>query len=56
MTQIYSGELQDYEGNTIYPHTESDIVFLDDGSTLKEFLKEASDEELGIMIDAALSN
>ena len=56
MTQVYSGELQDYEGNTIYVQTESDLVFMEDGSTLKEFLKEASDEELGIMIDAALSN
>lgn len=35
-TQIYSGELQDHEGNTLYPHTEADVVFLTSGETVQE--------------------
>lgn len=36
MSDIYKGELQDNEGNTIYPHTEADIVFCNDGKTMQE--------------------
>lgn len=33
MSDIYKGELQDYEGNTIYPHSEADVIFCADGET-----------------------
>lgn len=56
MTGIFSGELQDYEGNTIYAHTEADIVFLEDGTTLGAFLQEKTGEEFEIMMDAILKN
>lgn len=56
MAKTYSGELQDSEGNTIYPHTEADVVFLLDGSSLGDFLKGESDEEINAMIDAILNN
>ncbi len=45
MSDIYKGELQDYEGNTIYPHTESDVVFMMDGQTVEKFLREEVTEE-----------
>lgn len=45
MPNIYKGELQDHEGNTIYPHTESDVVFMTDGQTVEEFLQEEVTEE-----------
>lgn len=36
MADIYKGELQDNLGNTVYPHTESDVVFCADGETVQE--------------------
>lgn len=45
MSDIYKGELQDYEGNTIYPHTEADIVFMTEGQTVEQFLRENVTEE-----------
>ena len=36
MADIYKGELQDNLGNTVYPHTESDVVFCSDGKTVQE--------------------
>lgn len=60
MSDIYVGELQDYEGNTTYPHTIDEVVFLSDegkdNTSLKDFLKKKSDEEMGVMIDAILMN
>lgn len=38
MSDIYKGELQDNEGNTIYPHTEADVTFCADGETVQEKL------------------
>jgi hypothetical protein len=38
MSNIYKGEMQDYEGNTVYPHTEADIVFCADGTTAQSKL------------------
>lgn len=38
MADIYKGELQDNLGNTVYPHTESDVVFCTDGKTVQEKL------------------
>lgn len=38
MSNIYKGEMQDYQGNTIYPHTEADVVFCSDGETVQEKL------------------
>lgn len=38
MADIQKGELQDNLGNTIYPHTESDVVFCSDGQTVQEKL------------------
>lgn len=38
MSDIYKGELQDNEGNTIYPHTEADVTFCADGKTVQEKL------------------
>lgn len=41
MSNIYKGEMQDYEGNTIYPHTASDVVFCPDGETVQQKLSKA---------------
>lgn len=38
MSNIYKGEMQDYEGNTVYPHTEADVVFCTDGTTVQNKL------------------
>ena len=38
MSDIYKGELQDYEGNTIYPHSEADVIFCADGDTAQSKL------------------
>ena len=38
MSDIYKGELQDYEGNTIYPHSEADVIFCTDGETTQSKL------------------
>lgn len=38
MSNIYKGEMQDYEGNTVYPHTEADVVFCTDGTTAQSKL------------------
>lgn len=46
MSDIYKGELQDNEGNTIYPHTEADVVFLADGTSMQDKMN-AVDENLG---------
>ena len=33
------GELQDNEGNVVYPHTEASVVFCSDGGTVQEKLE-----------------
>lgn len=38
MADIHKGELQDNLGNTMYPHTEADVVFCTDGKTAQEKL------------------
>lgn len=38
MANTYRGEFQDNKGNTVYPHTESEIVFCPDGETVQEKL------------------
>lgn len=38
MGDIYKGELQDYQGNTIHPHTEAEIVFTLDGRKVEEVI------------------
>lgn len=38
MANTYKGEMQDYEGNVIYPHTEADVVFCTDGQTVQSRL------------------
>lgn len=38
MADIYKGELQDHLGNTVYPHTEAEIVFCADGKTVQDKL------------------
>ena len=38
MAEILKGELQDYQGNTLYPHTDSDVVFCTDGQTVQDKL------------------
>lgn len=43
MSDIYKGELQDNLGNTVYPHTESDVVFCADGETVQEKLTKQED-------------
>ena len=40
MSNIYKGELQDNQGNTIYPHTEADLVFCADGTTIQSKVAE----------------
>lgn len=50
-TRYRKEEFQDYKGDVVYPHTSSDVVWMEDGSSVDEFVKtRASDEE----IDAAL--
>lgn len=46
MSDIYKGELQDYEGNTIYPHSEADVIFCTDGETAQSKLNKY-EEALG---------
>ena len=46
MSDIYKGELQDYEGNTIYPHSEADVIFCTDGETAQTKLNKY-EEALG---------
>lgn len=36
MSDIYKGELQDYKGNTVYNHTEADVVFCADGESVQK--------------------
>lgn len=36
MSDIYVGELQDEDGNTVYPHTEADVCFCTDGKNVQE--------------------
>lgn len=57
MSDVYVGELQDYKGNTTYPHTIAEAVFLnnEDNSSLDDFLREKSDVEIDAMIDAILN-
>ena len=38
MANTYRGEIQDNKGNTVYPHTESEIVFCPDGDNVQEKL------------------
>lgn len=33
-------ELQDSEGNVIYPHTEADVVWMQDGKSVEESVKD----------------
>ena len=46
MADIYKGELQDNKGNTVYPHTEADVVFCSDGERVQEKLAK-TEEVLG---------
>lgn len=49
-TRYRMEEFQDDKGNVVYPHTASDVVWMEEGS-LKEYLDtKATDED----IDAAL--
>lgn len=43
MSDIYKGELQDNQGNTLYPHTEADVVFCADGETAQSKLNKYED-------------
>ena len=43
MSDILKGELQDSQGNTIYPHTEADVVFCADGETAQSKLTKYED-------------
>ena len=36
MAEILKGELQDYQGNTLYPHSKADVIFCSDGKTAQE--------------------
>ncbi|GEM_PF-6385536 len=42
-TRYRMEELQDDKGNVVYPHTVSDVVWMDEGS-LKEFLNTRATE------------
>lgn len=45
-------ELQDHEGNIIHPHTETSVVFMNDGKTLDEAMKEdVTEEEIRVIIE-----
>ena len=46
MADIYKGELQDYKGNTLYNHSEADVIFCTDGETVQEKLAK-TEEVLG---------
>ena len=53
MSDIYVGELQDYEGNTVYPHTEANVVWLPVGTSVSDFLKaEVTDAEINSMFES----
>lgn len=39
MAQYLPTELQDENGNVIYPHTEADVVFTGSGETVEEVLE-----------------
>ncbi|MCM1388095.1 MAG: hypothetical protein NC231_12265 [Bacillus sp. (in: Bacteria)] len=56
MSSILYGELQDCDCNPVYAHTEASIVFLEDGSSLANFLQKKTDAELEVMTDAILKN
>lgn len=43
MSDILKGELQDNQANTIYPHTEADVVFCADGETAQSKLTKYED-------------
>lgn len=48
MSDIYKGELQDNQGNTIYPHTEADVVFCSDGKTMQDKITEVEKTTEGV--------
>ena len=43
MANTYKGELQDYKGNTLYNHSEADVIFCTDGETVQEKLANYED-------------
>lgn len=46
-TRYRREEIQDYEGNVIYHHTDAAVVWLPDGTSLENFLsKNATEEEI----------
>lgn len=51
MSNVYVGELQDYEGNTVYPHTEASVVWMPEGQSLSDFMKdELTDDQIKQLI------
>ncbi len=51
MSNVYVGELQDYEGNTVYPHTEATVVWLPEGQSVAEFIRdEVTDDQIKQLI------
>lgn len=46
MANTYKGELQDYKGNTLYNHSEADVIFCTDGESVQEKLAK-TEEVLG---------
>lgn len=52
MAMIKKIELQDHEGNIIHPHTETSLVFMNDGKTLDEVMnEEVTEEEIRAIIE-----
>lgn len=52
MAVIKKIELQDHEGNIIHPHTETSLVFMNDGKTLDEVMnEEVTEEEIRAIIE-----
>ena len=46
----YVGELQDSDGNVVYPHTEASVVFCSDGESVQKKLASKSIEALSKII------
>lgn len=45
-------ELQDSNGDVVYPHTEADIVWMQDGKSVQEFLNaDVTDETIKKIIE-----
>lgn len=46
-------ELSDSDGNVIYPHTESEVVWMKDGQSLSSYMSgEVTDEQINSILNS----